>query len=398
MQLIQRLRKEDMPLEWVSQNAKTGKIATAEFRGGLKLDVSALVDDTAAFLAVHEPSFHEFLRLLEVFQSASGAKINFAKSRILLLGKYSRPPDWLSVGPFKVLGRHDPTRYLGIMVASSLKPQDVWAHAIIAVNNRLFGLTDKYLNFEGMCTVLRFHVQTKLSFAISLVTLRNSHQKTLRQLFRTFLRDTSPARKPKVPLVAWDFISAPLCEGGLGIWDLTSFNLAFLVKYVSSLMCKTPDALWPGLFWTLCRDTVRKTHLDFLLFAPTWGRNGGSVALEALRVCWRQRCELQFDDAGKTVSFVSPLISEVEILLAEGRFSSTGKKVIRKAVLLIFPVTFRFPVGFSCPLADIYRMTDDPLLVSLQGLMLAISAPLFCPTWVKGQRSFQHFFSCSDYS
>ncbi|KAL3694337.1 hypothetical protein R1sor_007988 [Riccia sorocarpa] len=90
------------------ENAKKGKFVTAELPGGMRLDVAALADNTAAFLAVHEPTFREFLRLLEVFQSASGAKINFAKSKILLLGKYSRPHDWLTAGPFKVLGKYFP--------------------------------------------------------------------------------------------------------------------------------------------------------------------------------------------------------------------------------------------------------------------------------------------------
>ncbi|KAL3686068.1 hypothetical protein R1sor_004090 [Riccia sorocarpa] len=197
---------------------KNGTFVAVELPGGLTLDVSALADDTAAFL--------------------------------------------------QVLGRYKATRYLGIMVASSLEPQDAWAHAIATISNRLYNLSDKLLNFEGRCTVLRYLVQTKLSFAISLVTLRKSHLKTLKQLFRSFLWGTSATGRSKVPLVAWDYIFAPLRDGGLGIWDLSNFNSAFLVKYVSSLLVKPPDALWPDVFWSLCRDNIRRSRQQFLLFGP----------------------------------------------------------------------------------------------------------------------------------
>ncbi|KAL3686073.1 hypothetical protein R1sor_004095 [Riccia sorocarpa] len=140
------------------KGAKNGTFAAVKLPGGLTLDVSALADDTAAFL--------------------------------------------------QVLGRYKATRYLGIMVASSLKPQDAWAHAIATI------------------------------------------------------------RRSKVPLVAWDYISAPLRDGGLGIWNLSNFNYAFLVKYVSSLLVKPSDALWPDVFWSLCRDNIRRSRQQFLLFGP----------------------------------------------------------------------------------------------------------------------------------
>ncbi|KAL3676126.1 hypothetical protein R1sor_026074 [Riccia sorocarpa] len=289
---------EDFTLMMQTQEGvRNGKFAAVELPGGLKLDVSVLADDTAAFLAVQEKTFQEFLRLLEIFQSASGARINFTKSKILMIGRYSKPPDWLSSGPFKVLGRHQAARYLGITVASSLKPQDAWASAILSINERLYGLTSKHLNFEARCTVLRFLVQTKLSFAVSLATLRSSHLKTLRQLFRTFLWGTSVTGKPKVPLVAWELLSAPLRDGGLGIWDLPKFNLAFLVKYVSSLISKPLDASWPDIFWSLCRDNIQRLRCQFLLCGPSARKADPSFFSKMLdtwcafreNLCWSPR-------------------------------------------------------------------------------------------------------------
>ncbi|KAL3701485.1 hypothetical protein R1sor_019507 [Riccia sorocarpa] len=195
--------------------ATTGAIKAVQLPGDLTLDVIALADDTAIFLALHEPTFHIFFQILGQFQSASGAKVNLKKSKIMLV-----------------------------------------------VASRIHSLYDRHLSFEGRSVLLRFLVQSKLSFAMSLVLLRNSQLKTIKQLFRSLLWGLSKEGAPKTPLVGWDFLTAPTSAGGLGIWDLQRFNMAFLTKYTDSLLLNPPDATWPPLFWNLCRDSYRRPPLE----------------------------------------------------------------------------------------------------------------------------------------
>ncbi|KAL3688567.1 hypothetical protein R1sor_014876 [Riccia sorocarpa] len=86
--------------------ARDGNIKNLKLPVGICLDVSALADDTAVFLALEESTFSNFFRLLDCFQSASSAKINLKKSKILILGKYSLPPHWLHSLLVQLLGRH----------------------------------------------------------------------------------------------------------------------------------------------------------------------------------------------------------------------------------------------------------------------------------------------------
>ncbi|KAL3693564.1 hypothetical protein R1sor_007215 [Riccia sorocarpa] len=171
----------------IQDKARTGDLKLITLPGNVALDVCALGDDTAVFLKVVQPSFQVFLDLLHSFQLGSGAKINIRKSKILLIGRYTRPPDWLLSGPFHVLGKSETARYLGVTVASVLKPQDAWIRTINALSSRLLSFSGKSISFEDRYSVLRFLLQTKLSFVLSLTTLRRSHQKTLRQLLRQFL-------------------------------------------------------------------------------------------------------------------------------------------------------------------------------------------------------------------
>ncbi|KAL3683906.1 hypothetical protein R1sor_001928 [Riccia sorocarpa] len=256
----------------------------------------ALADGTAVFLAIDQPSFLIFLNILRVFQLGSGAKVNLQKTKVLMLGRYTRPPDWLQNGPFQVLSRTESARYLGVTVASDLKPKDAWFRTVISLTSRLQGFSGKSISFEGRCAVLRFLLQTKISFVMSLMTLRRSQQKTIRQLFKYFLWGLSPSGSPKIPLISWDLLAKPTSAGGIGVWDLHSYNSAFLIKYTGSLLTGTPDALWPLLFWSLCRDDIMRPKSEFLLLSASARLRGTSlfsrvwVAWDQLRWCPQSVC------------------------------------------------------------------------------------------------------------
>ncbi|KAL3680897.1 hypothetical protein R1sor_023853 [Riccia sorocarpa] len=199
----------------VKKGASDGNFKAFDIRGVASLDVSALADDMAVFLSIDETSFREFFHLLDRFQLASGAKVNLRKSKIMLLGRYRKPPDWINELPLQLLGRTQPTR--------------------------------------------------------------KSHIKTIRCLFRSFLWGFSSGGKTKTPLISWDLISAPLLAGGLGLWDLPTFNQAFLCKFVGALLTSPLDAPWPDLFWGLSRDLVCRSREEFLLFADLQTQSSGPL-------------------------------------------------------------------------------------------------------------------------
>ncbi|KAL3694782.1 hypothetical protein R1sor_008433 [Riccia sorocarpa] len=191
----------------IQSAANAGAIQTVQLPGDLTLDVTALADDTAIFLALHEPTFQEFFQLLGRFQSSSGAKVNLIKSKIMLLGRYSPPSPlsgctkslfrlWVSLRPVGILEFLWLTRLGHRMLGLMLYLQSLVAY--IHYMTVIFHLRG------GGAVLLRFLVQSKLSFALSLVLIRNSQQKTIRQLLRSLLWGLTNERTHKIPLVAWD--------------------------------------------------------------------------------------------------------------------------------------------------------------------------------------------------
>ncbi|KAL3692821.1 hypothetical protein R1sor_006472 [Riccia sorocarpa] len=143
----------------------------------------------------------------------------------------------------------------------------IFAFAIATIGKKIQALQLHRVSFEGRVVLLRFLVQTKLSYLLSFLHLWKSQLKIIRQLFRTMLWGLSVAGKAKTPLVAWDFLSAPGLLGGLGIWDVLIMEQSFLLKWVGLLLTNPPDAAWPLVFGLLCPRTRGRTLAEFLLLA-----------------------------------------------------------------------------------------------------------------------------------
>ncbi|KAL3675151.1 hypothetical protein R1sor_025099 [Riccia sorocarpa] len=152
---------------------------------------------------------------------------------------------------------------------------------------------------QGALRVLRFLVQTKLTFAISLVMLRKSHLKTLRQLFRSYLWGTSTTGRPKTPMVAWPqtfgHSGAGCAECGWAQEDLTHVFL-----------CPNRRRFWRDLFWAcpflreVSEGFFQGFKLPGILSEASRCRGPDRLAFtvvlaHALRVCWRRRRDMQFN-------------------------------------------------------------------------------------------------------
>ncbi|KAL3684022.1 hypothetical protein R1sor_002044 [Riccia sorocarpa] len=249
----------------VQQGISEGNMKAIKLADDITLDVLALADDTAIYLALHEESFQHLFGILAAFQSASGASVNWRKTKLMLLGKYTKPPDWLARFPFSVLGRSQTAKYLGVPVATVPRAQDSWAHIIAAVGKKVQALLLHRLSFEGRCVVLRFLVQTKLSYMLSFIHLTKSQDRVIRQIFRSLLWGTSHNGMLKTPLVAWEFLTAHGMDGGVGVCDLQLQGTAFLTKWVGNLLSHPPDTTWPALFSSMCRSLTGSSHAEALL-------------------------------------------------------------------------------------------------------------------------------------
>ncbi|KAL3686481.1 hypothetical protein R1sor_009055 [Riccia sorocarpa] len=208
----------------VQKQSELGTVKTVKLPGGAVLDVSALADDTALYLAIQEPTFQVVFGLLDIFQSASEAAINWRKTKLMLIGKYCQPPPWMQHLRCQVLGKSEMVKHLGVPVATAPRPQDVWVHTLAAVGRRIQALQVHKVSFEGRTVLLKVLVQSKLSYLLSFLHLRNSQLKTIKQLFRWHGR----SRDVFLLLSEWgSALKTPMIKRLLSAWAEIQYKLSW---------------------------------------------------------------------------------------------------------------------------------------------------------------------------
>ncbi|EOY02885.1 Uncharacterized protein TCM_017287 [Theobroma cacao] len=123
-------------------------------RNGLTVSHLQFADDIMIFCYPELKQLRNIKRVLRVFQSMSGLKINFAKSSLTGIDmELEVMEEWANlVG----CGRDSlPTSYLGLPLGANHRSQQLWRPVIQKVQNRLVGWQSKLLFMGGKITLMR---------------------------------------------------------------------------------------------------------------------------------------------------------------------------------------------------------------------------------------------------
>ncbi|XP_074288647.1 uncharacterized protein LOC141613801 [Silene latifolia] len=179
----------------------------------LKLTHLMFADDLLLFCKGKPQSIWLLMRAFSSFSKASGLAMNNAKSEIFFNGV----SEDITEGIKHVTGFTEgtmPFRYLGVPIkAGRLTKQECSA------------LTEKMVNYWAQMFIIPKSIINHIM-----------------AICRNFLWDGSPEYH-RVPLVAWDKVTLPKKEGGLGIKKVDVWNVATVGKLVNWIYCKA-DRLW----------------------------------------------------------------------------------------------------------------------------------------------------------
>ncbi|KAL3685886.1 hypothetical protein R1sor_003908 [Riccia sorocarpa] len=155
-------------METAADNNLLRRIQLRTVSGVLPM-ITSFADYTAFILSTDCATFHNLLLLLDEFKEVSGCAVNWRKTSHLVLGKYAVPPPWMRDMPFESLSKTQGTRYLGVFIANKSKPGDVFDFVSKKLEKRLLGFANVKFNLETKVIVLRFLLQTILTFSLELV-------------------------------------------------------------------------------------------------------------------------------------------------------------------------------------------------------------------------------------
>ncbi|KAL3695444.1 hypothetical protein R1sor_009520 [Riccia sorocarpa] len=238
--------------------------------GVLAQVISAFADDTAFITETDQSTFDAIFALLDEFFLVSGCRVNWAKTKHMVIGKFESAPDWLFRLPFVLLTKTQGTRYLGVYVANKILPADSWDFIAAKLRKRAQGFASSFLNFESRTVILRFLLQSMLPFSLSLTRFRQLDFMALERLLSAFLWGNNADGLPKTSLVAWDRLANVVELGGSGVWCARSFQRALIAKLVYSELLDE-DSIWRDIFWVI-----------FCLRRFRWGGGGGFISDQRL--------------------------------------------------------------------------------------------------------------------
>ncbi|KAJ0491837.1 putative RNA-directed DNA polymerase [Helianthus annuus] len=205
------------------------------------------------------------VRILRVFYMCSGLRINLSKSNLFGLGVEGGEVEDKAR---RVGCRADnlPFRYLGIMVGANMTLVNNWKPVYDVFEARLSRWKAVSLSIGGRLVLIKSVLESLPSYYFSLYKAPSKVIKDLESMIRRFLWGSS-SEGHKIHWVAWDSVSTPKDNGGLGLCKLKDVNLALLSKWC--WRCKTNDnSLWRNIISAIHNGS---RTWDFLPTKKNWG-------------------------------------------------------------------------------------------------------------------------------
>ncbi|KAL0302261.1 UNVERIFIED_CONTAM: hypothetical protein Sangu_3110200, partial [Sesamum angustifolium] len=196
-----------------------------------------------------------------------------------------------------------PVKYLGLPLTSSRLTIADCRPLIDKVEARLAGWNNQLLSYAGRLQLIKSVLSTLHTYWTSAFILPKGVLKTLEKKMRQFLWQGSAGRGNAK--VAWEWISKPKEEGGLGIRRLTTTNQALMLKQLWRILQNDGTSIWVD--WI---QRYRLRHSTIWTFNGALGSWGWKKMLK-LRLYFREGLSTQ---------------SVTALLLAFGRILGTNER------------------------------------------------------------------------
>ncbi|CAA7014604.1 unnamed protein product [Microthlaspi erraticum] len=236
-------------------------------------------DDSLFFCKANVPQCAELMRIIESYGQASGQQLNASKSSVFF-GK-NVPPD-LRNELKQALGittEGGMGTYLGLPENISGSKKKVFTFIHDRLSKRVNSWSARLLSKGGKEVMIKSVAQAMPTYVMSCFLLPQETIKKLQGAISNFWWSSKQNSKG-LHWIAWEKISKPLEDGGLGFRDLKNFNLALLAKqlwrifhYPSSLLARI---LRGRYFWQSNPLEVKKVN------SPSYGWRSMMAARDLL--------------------------------------------------------------------------------------------------------------------
>jgi hypothetical protein len=226
----------------LSRSISDHKISGIKVSKQIKMVHLMFVDDVLLMSTADPMEWHCILEVLQSFCLVSGLSINHAKSTVHFWGVSDADLQLLKATiPLNFLNLSEGLNYLGYHLQMGASSSSDWSWLVASFKKRIDFWCNKWLSLGGRLILVQSVLQSKAVYWMMLERAPSLIISTLRRMAFNFLWGRN-ADTNRLHLCNWQSVSRSKSDGGWGLKDLTTFNVALLAS--SFWRAVTIDIIW----------------------------------------------------------------------------------------------------------------------------------------------------------
>ena len=215
----------------IRQNSEIKGIKLPEiFNEKKEVKLNMFADDTQLFNKTEE-SIEKTFEILEIYEKASGSKINLNKTVGVYLGRWKNKQPKFK----KIKWTKEPIKALGVIHGHKIDLNEIWLKKIQKIKSCLEIWKSRDLTYKGRVLILKSLIISQIGFEIEMRGIPDNFKKEINQLMWSFIWEGKN-----------DQIKRDVCvlsheEGGIGMINIDSFINAKHIKSMHKILNSEVD-------------------------------------------------------------------------------------------------------------------------------------------------------------